>query len=76
MIVPFKTLPNEARVWIYQANRELTESEIKEISIKAEVFIAGWTRHGENLKASYEIKYNQFLILAVDESFNDVSRLF
>ena len=73
MIVPFNSLPNESRVWIYQANRELTESEIQEISKKAETFIADWTRHGEDLKASYEIKYNQFLVLAVDESFNDVS---
>ncbi|PCI07241.1 MAG: ABC transporter ATPase [Flavobacteriaceae bacterium] len=73
MIVPFNTLPTEARVWIYQANRELTETEIEEISKKAEVFIESWTRHGEDLKASYEIKYNQFLVLAVDESFNDVS---
>ena len=73
MLVPFSILPDNARVWIYQANRELTENEIQEISKKAEEFIESWTRHGENLKASYEIKYQQFLVLAVDESFNDVS---
>ncbi len=73
MLVPFNTLPNNTRVWIYQANREFTENEILEISKKAEGFIETWTRHGEDLKASYEIKYQQFLVLAVDESFNDVS---
>ncbi len=73
MLVPFNILPDNARVWIYQANRELTEKEMQEISKKAEEFIETWTRHGENLKASYEIKYQQFLVLAVDESFNDVS---
>jgi len=73
MLVPFNTLPNNARVWIYQANREFTENEILEVSKKAEDFIETWTRHGEDLKASYEIKYQQFLVLAVDESFNDVS---
>ncbi len=73
MLVPFNILPNNARVWIYQANRELTENEIQEISNKAEEFIETWTRHGENLKASYEVKYQQFVVLAVDESFNDVS---
>ena len=66
MLVPFNTLPNNARVWIYQANREFTENEIHEISKKAEDFIETWTRHGEDLKASYEIKYQQFLVLAVD----------
>ncbi|MDC9723265.1 MAG: ABC transporter ATPase [Urechidicola sp.] len=73
MLVPFNTLPNNARVWIYQANREFTENEIHEISKKAADFIETWTRHGEDLKASFEIKYEQFLVLAVDESFNDVS---
>ena len=32
-----------------------------------------WTRHGDNLKASFEIKYDHFIVLAVDESFNQVS---
>lgn len=73
MLVPFNTLPNNARIWIYQANREFTENEIHEISKKAAAFIETWTRHGEDLKASYEIKYQQFLVLGVDESFNDVS---
>lgn len=73
MLVPFNTLPNNARIWIYQANREFTENEIQEVSKKAEDFIETWKRHGEDLKASYEIKYQQFLVLGVDESFNDVS---
>ena len=37
------------------------------------MFINSWTRHGDNLKGSFTIKYNQFLVLAVDESFNNVS---
>ena len=73
MYTPYKNLSNNSRVWIYQSNREFTEKELKFISTKAEEFINSWTRHGDDLKGSYTIKYNQFLVLAVDESFNNVS---
>tara|TARA_B110000091_G_scaffold211545_1_gene256403 strand:+ start:856 stop:1341 length:486 start_codon:yes stop_codon:yes gene_type:complete len=73
MFTPYKNLPNNSRVWIYQSDREFTEKEIKFIAEKAEDFINQWTRHGDNLKGSFIIKYHQFLVLAVDESFNNVS---
>jgi hypothetical protein len=73
MFTAYKNLPNNSRVWIYQSDREFTNEEIVFISNKAEEFINSWTRHGDDLKGSFTIKYNQFLILAVDESFNNVS---
>ena len=73
MFTAYKNLPNNSRVWIYQSNREFTEEEVKIISSKAIDFIEQWTRHGDNLKGSFTIKYNQFLVLAVDENFNNVS---
>jgi hypothetical protein len=73
MFTEYKNLPNNSRVWIYQSEREFNQKEIEIISVKAEEFINSWTRHGDNLKGSFTIKYNQFLVLAVDESFNNVS---
>ena len=73
MFTEYKNLPNNSRVWIYQSEREFNQKEIEIISAKAEEFINSWTRHGDNLKGSFTIKYNQFLVLAVDESFNTVS---
>ncbi|QMU63781.1 MAG: ABC transporter ATPase [Flavobacteriaceae bacterium] len=73
MYVPYNRLPNNARIWIYQSERMFTEEEEVFISEKAKVFIEQWTRHGENLKGSFIIKYQQFLILAVDESFATAS---
>jgi hypothetical protein len=73
MYTHYKNLPNNSRVWIYQSDREFTDSEIEFISAKSEDFINQWTRHGDDLKGSFTIKYNQFLVLAVDESFNNVS---
>lgn len=73
MFTQYKELPNESRVWVYQADREFTQEEIEHISAKALLFIENWTRHGDDLKGSFTIKYNQFLVLAVDEGFNNVS---
>ena len=73
MYTEFNNLPDNSRVWIYQAERELTQNEIAFISEKAVGFINQWTRHGDDLKGSFEIKYKQFLIVGVDESFNNVS---
>ena len=73
MLVSFEKLDNSSRVWIYQSNREFSKNEIEDIKIKIEDFISTWQRHGDDLQASYLIKYNQFIVLAVDENFNDVS---
>ena len=73
MFTEYSSLPSNSRVWIYQADREFSIEEIEFISAKAMLFIDQWTRHGDDLKGSFTIKYNQFLILAVDEGFNNVS---
>ncbi|MDG1528190.1 MAG: ABC transporter ATPase [Polaribacter sp.] len=73
MFTAYKNLPNNSRVWMYQSDRVFTNQEIDLIAIKATAFIEQWTRHGDNLKGSFTIKYNQFLVLAVDEGFNNVS---
>ncbi len=73
MFVDYKDLPNNSRVWVYQSTREFTPNEIHLIEEKARDFVNQWTRHGQNLKGSFTIKYNQFLVLAVDEGFNNVS---
>ncbi len=70
MIVDFNTLPNDSKLWIYQSNREFTSTELKEIKTLTESFLNNWQAHNEELEVSYQIKYNRFLILAVNESFN------
>jgi len=73
MFVEYQDLPSNSRVWVYQSEREFTSKELEFISEKAIDFIEKWTKHGSNLKGSFTIKYNQFLVLAVDEGFNNVS---
>ncbi len=73
MYVDYKDLPSNARVWVYQSDREFTQEEIEIISAKAILFIDQWTRHGDDLKGSFTLRYNQFIILAIDENFNSAS---
>ncbi|MDJ0645440.1 MAG: ABC transporter ATPase [Flavobacteriaceae bacterium] len=68
MFVDFKDLSDNSRVWIYQSGRQFTSEEIKKVSERLQEFIRGWKAHGADLKASFQIKYNQFIILAVDEN--------
>lgn len=70
MLVPFETLPETSRVWIYQANRSFTDPELQEIKNKLENFITQWTAHGASLKAAFEIRYKRFIILALDQDMN------
>lgn len=73
MLVHFDSLEDSSKIWIYQSNREFSENEVAEISLDLENFIGIWKRHGDDLKASYQIKYNQFIVIAVDENYNNVS---
>ncbi len=70
MFVPFETLPESSRVWVFQANRSFTEEEQTEIKEKLQAFIEQWTAHGANLQASYEMRYRRFIILALDQKMN------
>ncbi|BAU55536.1 ABC transporter ATPase [Mucilaginibacter gotjawali] len=57
-----------SRVWVYQADRELSEREVQLIQNELDSFATGWTAHNNQLKAKGEVRYNRFLILTVDES--------
>ena len=70
MLVDFNTLPDDSRIWIYQANRTLTEDEVSEIETKLSKFIQEWTAHGANLNAGFEIKYKRFIVIALDQERN------
>ncbi|WP_224490185.1 ABC transporter ATPase [Robertkochia flava] len=73
MLVSFESLPDDARVWIYQASRTFTDDEIEELRSSLNEFLKQWTAHGANLRAGYEIRYKRFLIIALDQSMNMAS---
>lgn len=67
MYVPFENLPGESRIWIYQANRKFSDAEFSEIETDLQSFLNDWAAHGTSLESSYLLKYNRFIIIAVNQ---------
>ncbi|WP_318640431.1 ABC transporter ATPase [Flavobacterium ardleyense] len=67
MYVPFENLPEESKVWIYQSNRKFSDEEFAEIEKDLKNYLEGWSAHGVSLEASYQLKYNRFIVLAVNQ---------
>jgi hypothetical protein len=72
MIVDFKTMPDDSRIWIYQSIRDFNESEIGVINDKTISFLDNWQAHGKDLECSYSIIDKRFIIIAVNESVNPI----
>jgi hypothetical protein len=68
MLVDFEQLPEEARIWIYQSNRTFTVEEIEEIQSEVKSFLQDWTAHGNDLKAGFQLPYNRFIVIGLDQS--------
>ncbi|WP_297766351.1 ABC transporter ATPase [uncultured Muriicola sp.] len=68
MIASFSELPDSARIWVYQSNRNFAEEELKEISDLLVQFLTQWTAHGAALQAAFEIRYNRFIVIGLDQS--------
>jgi hypothetical protein len=57
-----------SRVWVYQSNKAFNNSELNLLETLLLDFTKTWSAHNQQLKASYEIKYNRFIVLIVDEN--------
>lgn len=68
MHVPFEQLSNESKVWIYASQVAFTNEQIAIISNELMQFTDSWQAHGVELRASYEINHNHFIVIGVDES--------
>lgn len=63
----FEHLPDSSRVWIYTADRSLSEYKT-EIDQKLKSFVSQWAAHGSQLFGDAELLNDYFVVLAVDES--------
>jgi hypothetical protein len=69
----YTEMPQESKVWVYASNRILTEQEQAEIKAAGDSFTQSWTAHNNQLRASFAILHNVFMVLMVDENHNEVS---
>ena len=73
MLTPYHILPDDTRVWVYQANRTLTQDEVWEISDILENFADRWQAHQQNVHGLASIYYRRFIVLMADESKCEIS---
>ena len=73
MIVDFNLLDDSSRVWIFQSDEIISDDKIDLINFNLKSFLQNWSSHGRELKCSYEIKFNLFIIIGVDSSVNNAS---
>jgi hypothetical protein len=67
MYIPFSDIDFQARVWVYQANRELTPQETGIITETLKASLDTWEAHGKPLTASGKLFEHRFIVIAVDE---------
>lgn len=67
MLIPFQELPDYGKIWIYQSNRKLLPDEVASIEAELELFLQNWSAHGQAISCGYEVKYNRFIIIGVDQ---------
>jgi len=73
MAVLFNEMSPFSRVWVFQSNRLLSVEQQEVINSKLSSFVAEWATHGTPLHASFEIRNNCSVIVAVDENIQSAS---
>ena len=62
-LVPFDTLPDSSRVWVFGTDRPLSEEGTATLMSSVEGFLSEWKAHGEPLKAAYEWRFGRLLVI-------------
>lgn len=73
MFVEFKTLPENARVWVYQADRNLSEAEQVQVLDFLSAAVDTWVTHGMPMRGSVKILFNRLVLIAADTDFQEPS---
>ena len=71
--VLFSALPAHARLWVFAAERPVTGAAADRLLNEVDAFVSSWQAHGAPLTAARDWRYNQFLLVGVDERAAGVS---
>ncbi len=67
-LIPFESLPDTARLFSFNSDRLLTSDETQSLRMAIEGFLSEWTAHRRELQVGYELRYERFVLIGVDES--------
>lgn len=69
----FRVAPPTARIWVYGAQRALTEREADALGNHMDGFIREWRSHGREVEPFWTLVHSQFLVIGVDETAMKIS---
>lgn len=65
--VSFDVLPADARLWIFASERPLSPAECARVLDEVDTFVGQWAAHDVPLTTARDLRYDQFIFVAVDE---------
>jgi hypothetical protein len=72
-IVPFESLPDNARVWVFASDQPLSGAAADTLLAAVDQFLAEWKAHGVPLRCSRDWRDDRFLAIAVDVNTENAS---
>jgi hypothetical protein len=63
----FNQLPHHSKVWIYQAERELSDQDLDLLKSRSAEFLNQWTSHDYPMDAAIGTFHKRFIVVSVDE---------
>ncbi|RMH11131.1 MAG: hypothetical protein D6701_15455 [Gemmatimonadetes bacterium] len=67
MRVPFASIPDDGRLWLFATSRPLDEPERRALDQAVEAFLDDWAAHGTPLTAGYTWLDGRVLAVGLDE---------
>ena len=71
--VPFHQLPDDARLWVFDAARPLDDAQQAELLAHVDDFLRRWAAHGAPVVGGRELRHGRFLLVGADERATGVS---
>lgn len=63
----FKDFPINSQIWIYQAEKPLTEKQRNTFEASKAEFLAEWNSHGTPVTGTMELFYDLFIVVCADD---------
>lgn len=63
----FRALPDDARVWVFAADRPLAPAAADRLLAEVDAFLDRWAAHGQPLTCAREWMEDRFLAIGVDQ---------
>ena len=73
MVIEFDKISSHSPIWIFQCNKMLDSSLISQIEFDVKNFLNNWTSHNLEMKSSYKILHDLFLVISVENNFSNPS---